>query len=204
MSRTIDRPARRIGGTAVVVGASMAGLCAARVLSERVDEVVVLDRDTLPDGAESRGQVLQGRQPHLLLVTGARLRRAGSPASSTSSRRPAPSTSTSAPTATGTRAVRGAAPGVDAARACHVAAAARTTVRRRVEALPRVSVRDRTAVEDLRADRSGTRVTGVHLGDGTTVPCDLMVDATGRQARSPAWLAALDRRPRRSRWTCAT
>ncbi len=36
-------------GTAVVVGASMAGLLAARVLAEHVGRVVVLDRDTLPE-----------------------------------------------------------------------------------------------------------------------------------------------------------
>jgi predicted NAD/FAD-dependent oxidoreductase len=43
-----------IGHNAVVVGASMAGLCAARVLSERFERVLLVDRDTLPDGAEPR------------------------------------------------------------------------------------------------------------------------------------------------------
>jgi glycine/D-amino acid oxidase-like deaminating enzyme len=62
-----------IGRTAVVVGASMAGLCAARVLSERFDHVLLVDRHTLPEGAEPRARVPQGRHPHLLLVAGARL-----------------------------------------------------------------------------------------------------------------------------------
>ena len=35
---------------AVVLGASIAGLLAARVLSERFDDVVLLERDALPDG----------------------------------------------------------------------------------------------------------------------------------------------------------
>jgi hypothetical protein len=39
---------------AVVIGASMAGLLAARVLADRFDQVTVLDRDDLPDGADSR------------------------------------------------------------------------------------------------------------------------------------------------------
>ena len=51
----------------------MAGLCAARVMAERFDQVLILDRDTLPDGAEPRARVPQARQPHLLLVAGARL-----------------------------------------------------------------------------------------------------------------------------------
>src|SRR5688500_4845910 len=65
------------GSTAVVVGASMAGLCAARVLADRFGRVVVLDRDALPDGPEARGQVPQGRHPHLLLAAGARLLEGG-------------------------------------------------------------------------------------------------------------------------------
>ena len=45
--------ASHIGGTAIVVGASMAGLCAARVLADRFDSVLLLDRDTLPGGARA-------------------------------------------------------------------------------------------------------------------------------------------------------
>src|ERR687895_2717324 len=62
-----------IGHNAVVVGASMAGLCAARVLSERFDHVLLVDRDSLPDGAEPRARVPQGRHPHLLLTAGVQL-----------------------------------------------------------------------------------------------------------------------------------
>ena len=63
----------RIGENAVVIGASMAGLCAARVLADRFDHVTVVDRDTLPDAPTWRSQVPQGRHPHLLLARGARL-----------------------------------------------------------------------------------------------------------------------------------
>jgi hypothetical protein len=51
----------------------MAGLCAARVLADRFERVVVLERDMLPDGPRPRRLVPQGRHPHLLLVAGARL-----------------------------------------------------------------------------------------------------------------------------------
>ena len=63
----------QIGDNAVVIGASMAGLCAARVLADRFDQVTVVDRDTLPDAPTWRNQVPQGRHPHLLLASGARL-----------------------------------------------------------------------------------------------------------------------------------
>ncbi|GEM_PF-6024970 len=49
---------------AVVLGASMAGLLAARVLSERFDRVVVIERDTLPPIGENRRGVPQGRHLH--------------------------------------------------------------------------------------------------------------------------------------------
>ena len=46
----------RTGEHAVVIGASIAGLCAARVLSDFYDRVTVFERDDLPDGTgEPRG-----------------------------------------------------------------------------------------------------------------------------------------------------
>ena len=51
-----------VGEQAVVIGASMAGLCAARVLSDRFTRVVVLDRDTLGGDPQSGECRFQGRQ----------------------------------------------------------------------------------------------------------------------------------------------
>jgi len=59
--------------TVVVIGASMAGLVTARVLSDHVDRVAVVERDRLPTGAESRRGVPQGRHAHALLGAGQRL-----------------------------------------------------------------------------------------------------------------------------------
>jgi phytoene dehydrogenase-like protein len=39
---------------AVVIGAGIAGLAAARVLADRFDRVTVVERDTLPDDATVR------------------------------------------------------------------------------------------------------------------------------------------------------
>jgi 2-polyprenyl-6-methoxyphenol hydroxylase-like FAD-dependent oxidoreductase len=62
-----------IGEHAVVLGASMGGLLAARVLSDFFRTVTVVDRDMLPcDNAPRRG-VPQGRHTHLLLARGAQV-----------------------------------------------------------------------------------------------------------------------------------
>ena len=49
---------------AIVLGASMAGLLAARVLSEQFDRVVVIERDVLPPAGEHRRGVPHGRHLH--------------------------------------------------------------------------------------------------------------------------------------------
>lgn len=56
---------------AVVIGAGLAGMLAAAVLSTAgADEVVVLDRDDLPEGPEHRRGLPQGRHAHLLMAGG--------------------------------------------------------------------------------------------------------------------------------------
>ena len=66
-------PAAGRDGTAVVVGASVAGLLAARVLAEHVGRVVVLDRDSLPGEAVPRGGTPQSAHAHALLSRGLRV-----------------------------------------------------------------------------------------------------------------------------------
>jgi 2-polyprenyl-6-methoxyphenol hydroxylase-like FAD-dependent oxidoreductase len=61
---------RQIGDRAVVLGASMAGLLAARALTDAYREVTVVDRDQLPQtGSHGRG-VPHGRHLHALLARG--------------------------------------------------------------------------------------------------------------------------------------
>jgi len=55
---------------AVVIGAGLAGMLAAAALSGTTDEVIVLDRDDLPDGPDHRKGLPQGRHAHLLLAGG--------------------------------------------------------------------------------------------------------------------------------------
>lgn len=55
--------------TAVVLGASMAGLLAARALSETFDHVIVIDRDDVT-GVGARKGVPQGHHAHGILAKG--------------------------------------------------------------------------------------------------------------------------------------
>lgn len=56
---------------AVVIGASIAGLCAARVLSDFYPRVTVFERDDLPGEPASRATVPQDRHLHMLMARGA-------------------------------------------------------------------------------------------------------------------------------------
>src|SRR3954469_7396204 len=62
----------RLGKTAVVLGGSPAGLCAAGALAGHFDPGLVLERDELPAGAEHRRGVPQSKPPHFLLNSGRR------------------------------------------------------------------------------------------------------------------------------------
>ncbi|MFB7597727.1 pyridine nucleotide-disulfide oxidoreductase [Streptomyces sp. NPDC056160] len=71
MPRSLSSPSPRSRRRrAVVVGAGLAGMLAAAALSPVVDEVVVLDRDELPEGPEHRKGLPQGRHAHLLMAGG--------------------------------------------------------------------------------------------------------------------------------------
>ena len=61
-----------LGTTAVVLGGSMSGLCAAGALAPHFDHVLVLERDDLPADAQHRRGVPQSKHPHFLLNSGRR------------------------------------------------------------------------------------------------------------------------------------
>jgi 2-polyprenyl-6-methoxyphenol hydroxylase-like FAD-dependent oxidoreductase len=170
--------------TAVVIGAGPAGLAAARVLADRFARVVVLDRDALSETATP------GPHPHVILVAGQRaieelfpglpkeLVEAGAAVVETGSElvlhrygRTWPPMPVRSHMITLTR------PLLEAA------------VRRRVAALPQVEIIGGAAVTGLVGDAH--RVTGVRLLGRTAMECDLVVDCTGRDGTSDAWLTAL-------------
>lgn len=55
---------------AVILGASIGGLCAAEALAPHFQQVTLVDKDELPDAALGRRGVPQGNQPHALQMRG--------------------------------------------------------------------------------------------------------------------------------------
>src|SRR5262245_14246715 len=58
--------------SAIVIGGSLAGMCAARVLSDFVDRVTIVERDAYPSSHDFRSGVPQARHVHNLLARGLR------------------------------------------------------------------------------------------------------------------------------------
>ena len=63
-----------IGKQAVVIGAGLGGLAAAGALADHFEQVVVLERDTLPSEPTHRAGTPQARHVHALLLRDSRLR----------------------------------------------------------------------------------------------------------------------------------
>jgi 2-polyprenyl-6-methoxyphenol hydroxylase-like FAD-dependent oxidoreductase len=191
------------GDRAVVLGASMAGLLAARVLADAYAEVVVVERDELTDTAAHRRGVPQSRHIHGLLARGqqaleqlfdgltAELVGLGAPAGDMlegirvhfGGHRLQPGRS-------GLLALQGSRPMLEA------------RLRGRVRTLPSVAFMDGCDVVGLTSTSDRGRVTGarvVRRRDSSaeqTLTADVVVDATGRSSRTPAWLDMLGyRRP---------
>ncbi|MGY1593821.1 FAD-dependent oxidoreductase [Geodermatophilus sp. SYSU D00708] len=185
-------------GSAVVIGASMAGLVAARVLAGHMDRVTLVERDRLPDGVANRRGVPQGRFVHALLARGLTVLDALFPGFS----RDLEAAGAVPVRIPGETVALGRSGWLD--RRAHgwtVLSASRplieATVRRRLLELPGVTVVDGTEATALRASDDGRVVHGVALRrvDGEaevlSVDADLVVDASGRGSRAVSWLAEL-------------
>jgi 2-polyprenyl-6-methoxyphenol hydroxylase-like FAD-dependent oxidoreductase len=188
---------RRIGDHVVVVGASLAGLLAARVLADAYGRVTVLERDLLPETAENRKGVPQGRHAHLLLPRGAQILDELFPGLLDDL------VAGGAPVIRDYAEIRFSPGGHRLRLEGHPPEAItyqpsrpylEGQVRARVMGLPTVEVVDRCEVVGLVATAALDRVTGVRVLRGAggveeTVGADLVLDATGRGGRVTAWLA---------------
>lgn len=195
-----------VGERAVVLGGSMAGLLAARVLADAYAEVVIVDRDELTGVTTARRGVPQGRHVHGLLARGQQILEelfpgftqdavdAGIPTGDLGELRWYFNGVRLAPSNAGCLCVSAARPVLE------------SRVRARVAALPNVMFAEGQDITGLVTTRDRGRVTGVriqrHGGDGAedVLDADLVVDATGRGSRTPVWLEEFGyRRPEEER-----
>ncbi|GAA4303691.1 FAD-dependent monooxygenase [Streptomyces venetus] len=180
---------------AIVLGASMAGLLAACVLADAYDEVVVVDRDELRDDDLPRKGVPQGNHVHALLARGRHIIEELLPGITDEL------VSTGAVTGDVTGNVRWVMEGrrmpqphSDMLLLSMSRPHLEQRVRARVRALPNVSFLHRHDITGLLTSDDRRTVAGVSVvedGRSRELAADLVVDATGRRSRTPAWLAEL-------------
>ena len=179
-------------GTAVVIGGSIGGIATAKVLSERFDKVIVLEKDAQHDRREGRPGAAQGWHLHHLLTAGQqelerlfpgiiddmvregafkvdmaeqyRLRLAGS----------------------WKEPCKG-----DIEIVCAGRPLLEWCVRRRLDAEPTIDYRYGIEMQDLVYDASSNTVLGVAV-DGSkglqVIPAEFVVDASGKNTRLPEFL----------------
>jgi 2-polyprenyl-6-methoxyphenol hydroxylase-like FAD-dependent oxidoreductase len=196
---------RAIGDHAVVLGAGMSGLLAARVLADAYGQVTVIERDVLTGDRRDLGRrgVPQGRHAHALLPRGGQILDELFPgilAELVAAGAPVIDYRQLHFSVAGHRVCPAADPGHVVYQPSRPFLEHR--VRARVRTLDTVEFIDGCDVVGLAANGKPKRVTGVRVfrrADGSveeTVGADLVVDATGRGSRAPAWLSELGyRRP---------
>ena len=180
---------------AIVIGGSMAGLLAARVLSDHFEQVTMIERDRLTGEAEARKGIPQGRHVHALLARGAIIMGEYFPDLF-------PTLAQDGAIPVGTEGVRWNQLGVWMA---PVRGPVKTLfqsrpfleqhVRDQLAARDNVRIRDACEVSQVCAHND--RITGVVLRYRTgeqheeALSADLVVDTSGRGSRAPQWLNSL-------------
>lgn len=188
--------------TAIVMGASIAGMWAARVLADHFDSVVVLERDRLPSEAAFRSGTPQARQYHVLLLRGLQLMDELFPGM----RQELIAAGAVPFDTTGDVMLQSRGRWLELFRSDQVLLSCsrlllEAAMRRRLQGFAQIRLLDSVEVTGLEtaADRSG--VTGVQVrweregehphGAETVLRGDLVVDALGRRSPTPAWLTGM-------------
>jgi 2-polyprenyl-6-methoxyphenol hydroxylase-like FAD-dependent oxidoreductase len=192
---------------AVVVGGSMAGMLAARVLSDHFDDVTLLERDRFPETPTARKGLPQGRHVHVLLGRGREVLEKLLPGLTDEL------VQAGAELMDVTRDVEWLGPYGRYVRFpgdLVMLASSRDLidwgVRGRVAMLPNARIRQGVDVTGLiHGPGGGARVAGVRLRGrppgleadrrGAELAADLVVVADGRNSRLPDWLTALGYEP---------
>lgn len=180
---------------AIVIGGSIAGLTAARILTEHFAHVTVIERDRLQGNNDFRKGTPQARHAHVLLLRGLQLLEQIFPGLE------------KALLAGGAVPIN---PGQEQ-EACingqwlpHFATDLRPLACSRIlleqvifkflASHPQISFHEETEVSELLTDAGKTRTTGVtyrsksHNAPAETLLADLVVDASGRNSDTPRWL----------------
>lgn len=186
---------------AVVIGGSIAGLFAARVLSDHFNLVSIVDRDRFPDQPVPRKGVPQAHHIHVVLARGQRVFEQLLPGLGGEL------------TAAGAITLEWGydsliftlgvwMPKTRTGLFTHICSRdlLEFTIRRRVSGLGNVRFLEERDVIGLQTDESRARVTGVRtrsrrraitLPEGEDLRADLVVDASGRASRASEWLQEL-------------
>lgn len=178
------------GSQAIVIGAGTTGLAAAAAAARHFDAVTVIDRDILSAGPDWRKGVPQSRHLHLLLRRGEEIFNDLLPGLSEDL-------------------ISRGAERLDMGRDTQYFHSGgwklrfdsgvnmmsqskgllEWTIREHLSRLTNVTIRDQSsAVGFLCGDG---RITGVELGDGSKLPADLVIDASGRNSRAAVRLSEL-------------
>lgn len=185
---------------AVVIGGSLAGLLAARVLHDHFDEVWLLDRHPLPADDEPRRATPHTRHTHALLARGRQAIEALFPGIGdawTGAGGKLGDVGNDAAFYAGRRRFAQAPAGAQGL--CLGRGAIEGALRRRVLALPRLRAVTGIDAQGLAGRLHGDRVDGLRWRAAddearspvATLRAALVVDASGRASRLPKWLAEL-------------
>jgi 2-polyprenyl-6-methoxyphenol hydroxylase-like FAD-dependent oxidoreductase len=183
-------------GKALIIGAGIAGLLAARVLSEHYEEVQIVERDILPERPEYRAGTPQSFHLHRLVSRGRTVLEALFPnlipellergAASTANK------GIHIVNEFGQFTIYDPTEYTSSSRAL-----LEWTIRQRIQALPNVHFMNGLEVISLQTDPDRTRLTGVHVRqrgqrEATAfLDADLVVDTSGRATKLTRWLEEL-------------
>jgi 2-polyprenyl-6-methoxyphenol hydroxylase-like FAD-dependent oxidoreductase len=183
---------------AIVIGGSIAGLLAARVLSDHFERVTIIDRDALPDSPEPRQGAPQTAHVHILLLRGLSIMRQLFPQFDDAlTRAGALSVNWTRDLVTFTPA--GWSPRFDSeftTRTCS-RGLLEQTIRRQIAAIKNITTTPRCeAIEPLvtetRSAFTGLKIYNRDRASSATLEltADLIVDASGRTSKGLSWIAA--------------
>jgi len=190
-------------GHAIVIGGSIAGMLTARVLTNHFAQVTVIERDELPDGPAFRKGAPHARHAHGLLVRGQQIME---------DLFPGMTEALWAQGAIPTNMGRDLTLYIGGARVKPFEADLEITgssrpllenaIYSRLRQIPQVRFLTGRDVTGLCTDEANRRVTGIRLQERSKhgqaeqeLAADLVVDASGRGSKLPAWLEALGYQP---------